>query len=266
MAADAKVVQDRRHARYEELRRRNAAPAAAGNYWLHRCFPTDGFDKVIEVLPEIVSNWAAVVTSATPTTIPPQAISFYLGLTEVLFQHVDWHRTAVALYRAVKLSDTSVRFIETGTQLDHLDHVLFNSPASSELLDIWNERYHLCTTNKDLLDLALLLRSASRSDAMTWFKQLLDAQFSSPIPFDFAKAAALRGFVVEDAGAPWMRLVVEDEVPWVKQVIPTAQQRVHSEKMARYWFGRFCSAMAKSGLPSPLKSPIAAPYGVVPAG
>jgi hypothetical protein len=77
---------------------------------------------------------------------------------------------------------------------------------------------------------------------MTWFKQLLDAQFSSPIPFDFAKAAALRGFVVEDAGAPRMRLVVEDEAPWVEQVISTAQQRAHSEKMARYWFGRFCSS------------------------
>jgi hypothetical protein len=87
-----------------------------------------------------------------------------------------------------------------------------------------------------------LLRSASRSDAMTWFKQLLDAQFSSPIPFDFAKAAALRSFVVEDAGAPRMRLVVEDEAPWVEQVISTAQQRAHSEKMARYWFGRFCSS------------------------
>jgi hypothetical protein len=77
---------------------------------------------------------------------------------------------------------------------------------------------------------------------MTWFKQLLDIQLSSPIPFDFAKAAALRRFVVEDAGAPWMRLVVEDEAPRVKQIISTAQQRVHSEKMARYWFGRFCSS------------------------
>jgi hypothetical protein len=130
MAADAKVVQERRHARYEELRRRNAAAAAAGNYWLYRCFPTDGFDKVIEVLPEMVSNWAAVATSGTPTTIPPQAISFYVGLTEVLLQHVDWHRTAVALYRAVncpiqafgslKLEHSSITWIMSFLTVRHL--------------------------------------------------------------------------------------------------------------------------------------------------
>jgi transcriptional regulator with XRE-family HTH domain len=241
LGTDPEITVERRKAQYEELRRRNVTAASAGNYWLHRSFPTDGFGPVIEVAPEMVSNWAAAVTTGTATLVPPQASSFYVGLTEVLLRHVDWQRIAVALYRAVKRSQTGVRLIETGTQLDHLDHVLFDSPASSELLELWNERYELCTTDKDLLDLALLVRSASRSDAMTWYKQLLDARFASGVPFDFAKAAALRGFVEEDPNATWMQLVIEDEAPWVKEVISTAQERVHSEQRARYWFKRFCS-------------------------
>ena len=73
------------------------------------------------------------------------------------------------------------------------------------------------------MDLALLVRSASRSDATTWYKQLLDAGFASSVPFDFAKAATLRGFVEEDPNATWMQLVIEDDAPWVKEVISTAQ-------------------------------------------
>jgi hypothetical protein len=241
LGADPEITIERRKAQYEELRRQNVTAASAGNYWLHRSFPTDGFDRVIEVAPEMVSNWAAAVTTGPATLVPPQASSFYVGLTEVLLRHVDWHRTAVALYRAVKRSQRGVRLIETGSQLDHLDHVLFDSPASSELHELWNERYQLCTTDHDLMDLALLVRSASRSDATTWYKQLLDAGFASAVPFDFAKAAALRGFVEEDPNATWMQLVIEDDAPWVKEVISTAQERVHSEQMARYWFGRFCS-------------------------
>jgi hypothetical protein len=123
-----------------------------------------------------------------------------------------------------------------------LDHVLFDSPASSEMCELWNERYDLCATDKDLLDLALLLRWPSRADAMTWCKQLLDARLSSSLPFDSAKAAALRGFLEEDAHAPWMQEAIEDEAPWAKEVISTAQTRVHSEQMARFWFERFCSS------------------------
>jgi hypothetical protein len=67
---------------------------------------------------------------------------------------------------------------------------------------------------------------------MTWFKQLLDVQFSSPIPFNFAKAAALRGFDVEDAGAPWMRLVVEDEA---RPGLSKLSQRLNSEFIQRRW-------------------------------
>lgn len=238
---DPKIMRERTQAQYEELRRQNAAAATAGNYWLYRCFPTDGFDQVIQMRPDVVSNWVAAVTTGMRPMIPPQAISFYAGLTEVLLQHVDWHKTAVALYRAVKRSQRSVRFIEPGTQLDYLDHVVFDSPSSSELRDLWNERYNLCITDKDLLDLALLLRKSSRAHAMTWFEQLLDAQLSSSVPFHSAKAAALRGFVEKDVDASWMQTVVEDEAPWVEEVISTAQKRVHSEQMARYWFGRFCS-------------------------
>jgi hypothetical protein len=241
LGADPKITQERRQAKYEELRRQDAAAAVAGNHWLHRCFPTDGFDQVIELMPEMVLGWAEAVTTGTMPVVPPHASSFYIALTEVLIQHNDWRRTAVALYKALKRSQKSVRWVESGTELDHLDHVLFDSPASSEMCEVWNERYQLCTTDKDLLDLALLLRSPSRPDAMTWYKQLLDTQLSSSLPFDSAKAAALRGFLEEDTHAPWMQEVIEDEAPWAKEVISTAQKRVHSEQMARYWFKRFCS-------------------------
>ena len=41
-----------------------------------------------------------------------------------------------------------------------------------------------------------------------------------------------------------MQEVIEDEAAWAEEVISTAQKRVHSEQMARYWFGRFCSSAA----------------------
>lgn len=242
LGVDLKITLERRQSQYEDLRRLNAAAAVAGNYWLQKRFPTDGFDQVIKMTPEMVSIWVLAVTTGTTPTIPPQASSFYVGLTEILLQHTAWHRSAVALYRALKGSQRNVRLIETGTQLDHLDHALFDSPVSAGLRDLWNERYELCTTDKDLLDIALLLRSSSHADAMTWFKQLLDVKLSSPVPFDSAKAATLRGFLEENADAVWMQEVIKDEAPWAKVVISTAQKRVRSEQNARYWFGQFCSS------------------------
>ena len=239
---DAESMVQGRKEQYQEVARQEVAAAAAGNHWLHRCFPKDGFDEVIRTTPELVMAWTAEVTDAGMGVIPPQANSFYVALDEVLLQDVSWHGTAVALYRALKRSPSGVRVVETGTQLDHLEHVLFNIPVSPEVLVLWNERYNVCSTDRDLLELALLLRSASRADAMTWWKQLLDVQLSSPVPFDSAKAAALRGFVEDNPAALWMQGTVEEEVPWQREVVSTAKARVHSEQTARYWFGRFCSS------------------------
>jgi hypothetical protein len=66
---------------------------------------------------------------------------------------------------------------------------------------------------------------------MTWFKQLLDAQFSSPIPFDFAKAAALRGFVVEDAGSHGCGSSSKMKRPGLSKL----SQRLNSEFIQRRW-------------------------------
>jgi hypothetical protein len=60
-------------------------------------------------------------------------------------------------------------------------------------------------------------------------------------PYEFARAATVRGFLEEDPNAPWLTKVTDDE-PWTREVVATASARVHLEESARHWFRLFCTS------------------------
>jgi hypothetical protein len=116
-----------------------------------------------------------------------------------------------------------------------------DSPISSSLVQLWRDALEECIMDADLLELAVLVRSAKRLDAKRWFQDTIRADESSAISFESARARALRGFMEEDATAAWIEELVENETFWEKEVLGTAQLRTRLEARARYWFHTFAT-------------------------
>ncbi len=225
---------------YDRLAEQNDAAIAAGNLWLQRCFPTTGLNRAVELEPEIVRSWVSNFESNP--ALSSRASAFYVSLVQVLVKQDDWHEAAAKIYRKLRSKSMFVRFIDGDTQLELLDTAVFEASETAPMRDLWQERYTNCKSDRDLLDFAMLVRSAEGAPSFGWLNRHLETMMISEIPFNRAKAVAMRGFIEQDMSARWMEDIPVGDSSWMNEVRSTARERARFESFARHWFERFCAA------------------------
>jgi hypothetical protein len=243
LTEDLEVSRERQKAQLEQLRSSVTEASRIGNFWLQRSFPVDAIETVLDRVPEIIGKTIRYVTKLPEQRIPLTAFSYYSALAEVLFSRGQQLDDAVALYRALRQSVSGIRITDPGTGLSHLDVVLFNAPNTDQTRSLWSEVYWGCTTDSALLELVILVRRSERGASAAWLTTVISDGLTSSSPYEFARAAALRGFLESDPEADWLSLQIDDDSPWSQSIVKTAQGRVKAENNARHWFSKFCSSV-----------------------
>lgn len=235
------AVRERHKRQIKELQEKEFEAVSLGNYWLQRCFPLDAIEAMLDRAPEIINrSIRAVLDLATPR-VPVSEFSYYSALTEVLFSKTERIQDAFALYRVLQRSSSGVRIRDRETGLNQLDLVLFAAPETEETRELWDEAYRGCTTDRDLLDLALMVRRSRRGNSAEWLERIIAEGLQSKSPYMSARASAIRGFLEPDTDAGWLAADIDRDSPWMLSVIGTAKDRVAAERHARYWFRLFCA-------------------------
>lgn len=234
------AARDRRMAQYQQLETIAEDAFRLGNFWLQRCFPMDAIEAMLDQAPSIIDNTIRWISEQQTPKAPYTAFTFYSALAEALFSRSERVGDAALLYRALRASTGSVRIVDANTGLTRLDIVLFDAPETGQTRTLWEEAYWACATDACLLELAIMVRQSQRGASAQWLRRVIAEEITSTSPYQFARAAALRGFLETDPGAGWLSLKIADDSPWTESVVHTAQVRFKAERNARHWFRRFC--------------------------
>jgi hypothetical protein len=90
--------------------------------------------------------------------VPLSAVSYYTALAEVLFSKNDRVGDAIALYQILRPLGYGVHIIDGDTHLNQLDIEAFAAPETPETRFCWDEELTACSSDLDLLELALKVR------------------------------------------------------------------------------------------------------------
>jgi hypothetical protein len=167
-------------------------------------------------------------------------MSYYSTLAEVLFLKSDRISDAIALYRILSTLSYGVRIIDADTQLKQLDIDVFASPDTPEIRFLWDEELAACSSDLDLLELAIKIRCSPGGSSRKWIDELIAQGLQSESAYEQARAVSLRGFLDAEADAEWLTEPTKDDDSWYRSVLRIAQRRVKSERDARHWFKKFC--------------------------
>jgi hypothetical protein len=236
------AIRDRRMAQYKQLETIAIDAFNLGNFWLQRCFPMDAIEANLDRARDIINDTIRWISEQQTPKVPYTAFTFYSALTEALFSRPERVGDAVLLYQALRASAGSVRIVDSDTGLTRMDLVLFDAPETDQTRVLWAEEYWACTTDADLLELAIMVRQSQRRASAEWLERVVAEGIASASPYEFARAAALRGFLETNPEAGWLSLAIADDSPWTDNIVHTAQDRVKAERNARHWFRRFCEA------------------------
>lgn len=224
--------------RNETLERVTHEGAAAGHHWVSNIFHPEGLVEAIDNEPGIVDTWLA---KALDSRTLYQAGSFYQALCEALFETPHCHEDACNLYRALKREGRFTHIVVPHMSFLYLDLVVARSSRTAEIEKLWLEKYNSCTSDKDLLELAIQLRFTPNSEAGSWFKNHLEREMRSGIPYNQARSYGLLGFLEEDPQAAWLLESIPKDTYWLKDVQRIAQERFSDGVDCRFWFNKFCA-------------------------
>ncbi|HEY0757888.1 MAG TPA: hypothetical protein VGD59_01395 [Acidisarcina sp.] len=171
--------------------------------------------------------------------VPFTSVSYYTALAEVLFSKKDRGGDAIALFRILRSMGYGVRIIDADTQLNQLDIDAFGSAETPELRSFWDEELAGCSSDLDLLELAIKVR-LSGEDSAKWLDEVITRDLLSGSAFEEARAVSIRGFLDVEPAARWLTEPTKDDDSWYRSVLRIAQRRVKSERDAHHWFRKFC--------------------------
>jgi hypothetical protein len=234
------IIRQRTKAQNEQLRELNAKAAKLGNFWMQRCFPRDAIEAMLDHAPAIIDGSLRSLTEQQTPRVPLTAVSYYSAIAEVLFSKSDRIGDAVALYRILCSLGYGVRILDVDTRLKQLDIDAFGSPETPETRSLWDEELAACSSDLDLLELAIKVRRSAGGDSKNWLNEVIARGLQSKSAYDLALAVSLRGFLDAEPNAEWLKEPTKDDDSWYRTVLRAAQQRVKSERYARYWFKMFC--------------------------
>ena len=149
---------------------------------------------------------------------------------------------AIRLHQKLRSLGYGIRIIDGDTQLNFLDIKVFAAPETSESRSFWEDELAACSTDLDLLELAIKVRRASYGASAKWLEERIGQDLQSGTDLDKARAVTLRGLLEPEPGIQWLAEPPGDDGSWYHSVLRAAQRRVKSERDARHWFRKFCSS------------------------
>ena len=158
----------------------------------------------------------------------------------MFFTKSDRIAQALAIKRMLSSTNYGVRIIDADTKLKNLDFDSYAAPRTAETQSFWEEDLSACTSDMDLLELAIRVRHTPGADSSTWLKDRIQNDLQSGTAFEQARAAILRGFLPHALHAHWPSEATADGASWFGSVLNIAQRRSKSERDARFWFRQFC--------------------------
>lgn len=240
LTEEPETIRQRWKAQNEKLRELNAKAEKLGNYWTQRCFPRDAIEAMLEHAPAVIDgSLRSLIEQQTPK-IPLTVVSYYSALAEVLFLKSNRISDAVALYRILRTLGHGVRIIDADTRLNQLDIDAFAATYTPETQSLWDDELAACSSDLDLLELAIKVRCSPGGDSEKWLDEVIARGLQSESSYEQAQAVSLRGFFEAEEDAEWLTEPTKDDDSWYRSVLRIAQRRVKSERDARHWFRKFC--------------------------
>ena len=240
LTEEAEIVRQRTKTQNEQLRDLHAKAVQLGNYWMQRCFPRDAIEAMLDHMPAIIDGSVCSLTEQPTPRVPQTAVSYYSALAEVLFLKSERIGDAVAVFRILRSLGYGVRIIDADTRLTQLDIDAFGAPETPEIRSLWHEELAACSSDLDLLELAIKVRHSPGGDSEKWLNEVIAQGFQSASAYTQAHAVSLRGFLEAEVDAEWLMEPTKDDDSWYRSVLRIAQRRVKSERDARHWFKKFC--------------------------
>ncbi len=139
------------------------------------------------LIAEIVD--AEVAETSTGQRLLRLAQSFYESLCSLLLD--EQPTVGAALYHRLADLRGAVNFVEHGTEVRWLDHALLRARASEPIVTEWSNCLSSATTDKQLLELALL---ADQGEAHAWLQAEIEGGLKSGVGYAQARALTLLGF------------------------------------------------------------------------
>jgi hypothetical protein len=237
---EPEIVRERTKVQNQRLRDLDATAAQLGNYWMQRCFPRDAIQAMLDHAPAIIDGSLRSLTTQPTPKIPLTAVSYYSALVEVLFLKSDRIGDAVAVFRILRSLGYGVRIIDADTGLRQLDIDAFGAPETAETRSLWDEELAACSSDLDLLELAIKVRRSPGGDSEKWFDEVITQGLQSKSAYEQARAVSLRGFLEAEPNAEWLTETTKEDDSWYRTVLRTSQRRAKSERDARHWLKKFC--------------------------
>jgi hypothetical protein len=228
------------HRLSESVREAIEQQMTAGNLWFGQAFHEEGLDKVVEERPDLITDW---ICRADPFTregarLIFKASSFYDGLCAVLLKKKQ--SLGIKLYNQLQQAPTRTRVIDRYTKIELLDFALFQSEPSDELQYVWNQKLDMCSTDEELMKIALVAQHGSGKD---WLWESTKAGLGSRVPFEMGRSRLLLGFIEgEDRVSLIEQLIASDPDTWLRNCVKQVKERQERNDWAKHWFNRFLSA------------------------
>lgn len=237
---EPEAIRERTKTKIEQLRELNARAAKLGNFWMERCFPLDAIEAMFNHAPAVIDGSLRMLLNQETPRIPFTAVSYYTALAEVLFSKDERIDDALGLLKILRSMGYGVRIIDGDTRLTHLDIDAFGTRGTPAARTFWEEELGACSSDLDLLELAMKVRRSSVRASAAWLNEVITRDLRSGSAFEQARAVIIRGFLDTAPEDQWMEEPTKDDDSWYRSVLRIAQRRAKSERDARYWFKNFC--------------------------
>ena len=209
----------------------------AGNAWFVKRFSTTLLEKVLVNQPDIVAQWLDLAMSETNESarVVPLCRSFYEAICSVLLR-TDPVRGA-SLYRQLCRTNGKVEFRDSLSGLFWLDHALFSESGHKDVADLWTERIEQCTTDKQLMEIAIL---AQHGLAGEWLWSYIQDHIPSSSPLDSVRAITLLAFVHSEEARDSLQALLDGyHNTWSREIMEKSLLRWQTNAWAKHWFRRF---------------------------
>lgn len=241
LTEEPEAIRERSKSKNQQLRELNEKAMKLGNFWMERCFPRDAIEAMLDHAPSVINDSLRSLLDQEVPRISFTTVSYYTTLAEVLIAKPNRDGDAIALIKVLRSIGYGIRIIDGDTRLVQLDVDLFGAPNASSTKDLWDEELEACSTDLDLLELAIKVRCSIESGSREWLNGVVDRDLLAGSAFQKARALTLRGFLEAPPDAAWLLEPTDADDSWYRTTLRIAQKRVKAEHDARHWFQEFCT-------------------------
>lgn len=193
-------------------------------------------DQLLRGLPQALDpDLIAEAVVADPELIPAVIVTGDGHRAEALADAIEPDSTAQWLdLLRLTLPRRSFRRRRDGLWRHHV--VLFKTPDSTAIREIWDQALDLIEHDADLLDLIV---AASKGNGAAWLRE--HVRVGCGLPQAWIRAATIASFIDASAEIRRIEALLSDN-GWIAASLRQALARYHSNAQARGWYRRFRTA------------------------